>query len=94
MNYVKLSVEMRICRIILADILWGGQWIRVVNSVKLQNGIRLESQVIIRKLPRCMTMVIVKVATSVYTGNCQEAKDIDTPWDISSRRDQFVWRQN
>lgn len=42
---------------------------------------------IIRKLSRCrIIMVIVKVATSVYTGNCQEAEDIDTPWDISSRR--------
>lgn len=76
-----------------------GQWNRryehVVNSVKLQNGIRLESQAIVRKLPHCrMTMVIVKVATSVYTGNCQEAKDIGTPWDISSRGDQFAWRQN
>lgn len=42
---------------------------------------------IIRKLPRCRTiMVIVKVATSVYTGNYQEVEDIGTPWDISSRR--------
>jgi len=73
------------------------QWNRyafVVNSMKLQNGIRFESQAIRRKLLSCRMMsVIVKVA-SVYTGNCQEAKDIGTPWDISSRRDQFVWRRN